>query len=172
MRGVCLPANCRYMSLFEVVKLAHPLGKLDHDGLLSVQAILGFIEYHRMRAIDNFIRDFAAAFRRQAVHHYMRRVGTGKKMCVNLVFLEHIGFGFSLILLAHRGPDIGINDIGIPDGLMRILGNCDFRFSGFERVLQDLLSGMVSLRVPIRKSKGRMVAASSQLLQTLLPSPR
>ncbi len=46
-----------------------------HDGLLHMEAILGFVPDHRLRSVDNFVGHFFVAVRRQAVQE--KGIGLG-----------------------------------------------------------------------------------------------
>src|SRR5215207_7569546 len=59
-----------------------PYGAIEapsEDALLSVQAVLGFIKHHRLRAINHIIGDLLAAMRRQTMHEQRARLRLGQQ---------------------------------------------------------------------------------------------
>ena len=94
-----------------------------HHGLLRVEAILGLVEHDRLRPIDDLVGDFLAAMRGQAVHHERVARGALEHRLVQLKFLEVAPPLRRFLLLAHRGPGVGVNDVGIFDGFGGIVGD-------------------------------------------------
>ena len=64
-------------ALFEalIVIDCHPVEAPGEDALLRVQAVLGLVEHHRLRAVDHLVGHLLAAVGGQAVHE--DRVGLG-----------------------------------------------------------------------------------------------
>src|SRR5690606_19377330 len=83
--------------------------------LLGVEAILGFVPDHRLRAVDNTGRHLVAAMGRQAMHEDSTRIRLGHQRIVDLeapqllVTVDRVG-------IAHRDPGIGNDTIGALHG--------------------------------------------------------
>ena len=89
-----------------------PLAKAPgQDALLRVQAVLGLVEHHRLRAVDHLVGDLLAAMRGQAVHEDRLRLGERHQLGIDLIGLEQI-VAMLAVLVAHRHPGVGDDAIG------------------------------------------------------------
>src|SRR5205809_838652 len=94
-----------------VTLLAHA-GEPAHDRLLHVEAILGLVEDHRLRAVEHGVRDLLAAMGGEAVHDERARAGERDDALVHLIGAESAAAGLRLGLLAHARPHVGVDDVG------------------------------------------------------------
>ena len=62
----------------------------DQYRLLSVQAVLGLIEYDRMGAVDHLVRHLVSAMGRKAVHEQGISLGAREKLSVDLITPEQV----------------------------------------------------------------------------------
>src|SRR5579862_1506440 len=88
-----------------------------------MQAILGLIEHHRLRTVDDIVGDLLTAMSRQAVHHERIARGALQNRLVDLKILEVALPLRRFLLLSHRGPGVGVNHVGVLDRLDRIAGD-------------------------------------------------
>ena len=98
--------------------LAH---EMPEDGLLRVQAVLGLIEDDGSFALEGLVADFLTTMCGQVVHEDGARGGGAEQVASDLETAECLASGQRLLLLAHRGPDIGVNDVSALDGRLRII---------------------------------------------------
>src|SRR5580704_12074333 len=94
----------------------------DHHRLLRMQPVLGLIEHDRARSVEHVIGDFLAAMCRQAMHDERALARILHQRVVDLESLEVAPALRSLFLAAHRGPGVGVNDVGVLDRGGRIVG--------------------------------------------------
>ena len=89
-----------------------PLEQPGDDRLLGVAAVLGLVPDHALRAVEHVGVDLLAAVGRQAVHD--DRVGRGERHQLggDRVVAERRQPGGGLLLLAHRDPRVGDDDVG------------------------------------------------------------
>src|SRR5882724_2498819 len=66
------------------------------DCFLHVHAIFRLIQNDRLRAIENFRRDFVAAMRREAMHENSAALGKRHELPVHLIWLEYLATNFFL----------------------------------------------------------------------------
>src|SRR2546425_8048083 len=82
------------------------------DRLLRMQTVLRLIKDDRPRRVHRLVRDFQTAMRGEAVHHDRVPLGVVEELRVDLVRPKQpLPFLF-LFFLAHRDPDVGVDDIG------------------------------------------------------------
>src|SRR2546425_10691041 len=108
-----------------VERPSYPGEEPGQDRLLRVQAVLGLIEHDRLGPVDHLVGDLEPSMGRQAVHHdrvLLRVVDEGR---VDLVEAEHLLAFLLLLLLAHRDPDIRVDDVGALHGPDRIVHDSD-----------------------------------------------
>src|SRR5438045_7997660 len=78
-----------------------------------MEAVFGLVEHDGVWAVDDAGRDFLAAMGGQAVHDDGVGLGGGQELVVNLVG-QQAGFALGgLGFLAHGGPDVGVEDVGV-----------------------------------------------------------
>ncbi len=94
----------------------------DHHRLLRMQPVLGLIEHHRLRSVEHLVGDFLAAMGRQAMHHERALARILQQRVVDLEPLEVAPALRRFLLVAHRGPGIGVNHVGVLHRLGRIVG--------------------------------------------------
>ena len=92
--------------------------------LLGVQPVLGFIENHRLRSIDDLVGNFLSAVRGQAMHEQRIGLGLGHQAGIDLVALENVVTVLA-VTVAHRHPGIGNHAVGIFDGSVGIVADHD-----------------------------------------------
>src|SRR5262249_12886843 len=100
-------------------------GEPRHDGLLSVQTVLRLVEHDGAWAVDHGVGDLLPAVGRQAVHHQPRGTGGREEALVHLIVLERAAACRGLALLAHAGPDVGVEDVGAPDRRLDVVRDRD-----------------------------------------------
>src|SRR4051812_34138991 len=72
-------------------RTSRPLAEAPgQDSLLGVQAVLGFVEHHRLRAVDHLVGDLLAAMRRKAVHEERLGLGARHQLRIDLIGFEQI----------------------------------------------------------------------------------
>src|ERR1700722_16156095 len=94
-----------------------------HHGLLSVETILALVQQRRLLPIDDVVGYFFAAMSGQTMHHDGITRGALEHRFVELEFLEIAAPLGGFLLLAHRGPGIGINHVGILDRRGRVVSH-------------------------------------------------
>src|SRR5256714_6358127 len=98
-RGVCFRVS---------VMSTHECGQ---QGLLNVQAILGFVEDARLFPFDHVVRHLFPAVRWETVEEDGLGVGEPHQVGVHGVALERVAPRLRLGLLPHRGPYVGIHHV-------------------------------------------------------------
>src|SRR5687768_16741778 len=83
------------------------------EGFLRVEAVLGLVEDHGLCAFDDVFRDFLTPVGGQVVHEDSVRLREGHEVGTHLVGLEGLDTGAVAGFLTHRGPDVGVNDVGV-----------------------------------------------------------
>ena len=78
-----------------------------------------------LRALDHAVGDFLAAVGGEAVQEDGVPVGGVHQRLVHDVALEGAGALLLLLLLAHRGPHVGVHHVRAARGLARIGGERD-----------------------------------------------
>ncbi len=85
-----------------------------------MEAVFGFLEDDGLGAVDDFVGDFDAAVGGEAVHDDGGGRGGGEEGGVDLIILEDgEAFGF-FGFLSHADPSVGVDDVGVFDGLFGI----------------------------------------------------
>lgn len=92
------------------------MGDGCEDGLLCVEAVFCLLEDGVGVALEDFFGDFFLAVGRKAVEDDVPFGCVGEELGVDLVVAEE-SFFFSLAFLSHGEPDVGVNDVGVCDGL-------------------------------------------------------
>src|SRR5260370_3851165 len=92
-------------TLFPYTTLFRSLG---HERHLSVEPVAGLVEHFGSRAVDDLVGDLFATMSRKAVQEDRALRGIHKRL-VDLVRREDLTPSRPLVLLAHRGPDVGID---------------------------------------------------------------
>ena len=82
-----------------------------------MQAVLGLVPHHRLRAVDHAGRHFLTPVRRQAVHEHGVGIGQGHHLLIDAEVRKGCGPGLVLGFVAHAGPHVGGDQIGTPAGL-------------------------------------------------------
>src|SRR5438093_269536 len=122
--------------------LAHQRRK---ERLLDVQPVLGLVPDARLRALDHLGRDFLAPMRGEAVQEDGRGIGELHQLGVHRVAAERVAARLRFALLPHRGPNVGVDDVGARH---RLLGH--FRHlnagAGLLRPIEDAPARLVSFR--------------------------
>ena len=99
----------------------------EQKRLLAVQPVLGLIEDHRHRRLEDVGRDFFVTVGRQAVHERGAIARMPHHRHGHLIAVECAlplrGFGF----LSHRRPDVGVDGVGTSDRLDGIAEQADLR---------------------------------------------
>src|ERR1700676_1713819 len=83
----CRPCERRDDDSIFTEPLRHGLKTPRQNTLLRVQAILGLVEHHRLRAVDHLVGDLVAAMRRQAMHEQCVRFRQRHQLGIDLVHL-------------------------------------------------------------------------------------
>jgi len=94
----------------------HPLEKR----FLSVHPIAGLLEDDALRAFHDAIGDLFAAMGGKAVHHFCVFGGRRQKLFVDLERLKLLRTASRFVFLAHTGPDVGVNHIGLGHSSLRV----------------------------------------------------
>ena len=89
-----------------------------------MEAVFGLLENRIGVEFEDFLADFFAAVGWQAVEHDVVLGGVGEQIGIHLEAGE-LEFFFLLILLAHREPDIGVDDMSAVDRDLRIIADRD-----------------------------------------------
>ena len=89
--------------------------ELDEERLLDVEPVLGLVEDQAPRPVHDLGRDLLAAMGRQAVHRQCVGPRGIEHGVVHLVAAEGVAALLRLGLLAHRGPGVGVDDVGAAD---------------------------------------------------------
>ena len=93
----------------------------NHHGLLGVEAVFRFFEDFVCVGFKDICRYFFASVGGQAVLHHAVGSGHGHEFFVDLIYTLKGGAAlFLLAFLAHRGPNIGENNIRICCGLFGV----------------------------------------------------
>src|SRR5439155_22230384 len=104
------------------------------QSLLRVQAIFGLVEDGGLRAVDDLLGDLLAVVRRQAVEDERLLTGCAQETGVDPVTGEIPGATLLLSLMAHRRPNVRVEDVRTGDGTAHVIGHLD-RAAGFGRAL-------------------------------------
>src|SRR6266850_755485 len=80
-----------------------------------MQPVLGLVPHDRLRAVDHLGGDFLAAMRRQAMHEQRVLLRRAHHLGVDLPGLEIAPALLVFRLEAHRGPDVGGDQVGAPN---------------------------------------------------------
>ena len=91
------------------------------NGLLGVEPVLGLVEHHRARPVDDLVRHLLAAMRRQAVEEQGTLGGTRHQRRVDAIGLEQPA-ARRRVVLPHRHPGIGEDRVGTPHRRLRVGG--------------------------------------------------
>src|SRR5580700_901530 len=86
-----------------------------------MEAVFSLIEYQRARTVEHLVGDFLTAMGRQTVHHDRPAARVAEQFAVDLEGLEVAPPLGRLLLVAHRGPGVGIYDVGPAHRLDRIV---------------------------------------------------
>src|SRR2546422_1967519 len=118
--GISKPANgtilapsdtctaCRGVCFRVSVMSTHECGQ---QGLLNVQAILGFVEDARLFPFDHVVGHFFPAVRGETVQEDGLGVGEPHQLRIHGVALERVAPRLRLGLLPHRGPYVGVDHV-------------------------------------------------------------
>lgn len=89
--------------------------------LLQVQPVLGLVPGSGLGAVQDLAGDFLSPVGRQAVQDDGIGPGVLQESAVHLVGGKDLFSRLSLSLLSHRGPDVGIDNVGLLHGPDRII---------------------------------------------------
>ena len=142
------------------------------EAALKMKAVFGFLEDHALGAVHDFVGDFDAAIGGQAVHDDGGLRRPGEEFGIDLVGPkdgEALGFfGF----LAHGDPGIGIDDIGVLDDGIGIVGRCKIQSRALAHDAVDEVGfQFIAGGEAIRKRTPNLAQAIMRERATLLPSP-
>src|SRR5579859_2160898 len=109
------PSPPRLMRWSVIVSCQQPF----EQRLLRVHAIAGLVENNAAWAVEDIAGNFLAAVGRQTMHEPGMRRRLGEQLGVHLEFGELLATQFALGLLTHARPNIGVDDVRLPDGVAR-----------------------------------------------------
>lgn len=95
-----------------------------------MKTVLGLIEDDGSSVVQHFVGYFFAPVSRQAVHDHDVRLRLLHQVAINLVGGKNFYSLCMLLLLAHAGPYIGVDNIGIFYRADGIVDNIDDRAAG------------------------------------------
>ena len=96
------------------------------QGLLHVHSVLGLIKYAALVAFNHGGADLLAAVGRQAVQHDRPAIGFRQQLAIKAPAPKRpLPFNL-LLLLPHRGPNIGVEGVGAAHGSDGLMDNGDF----------------------------------------------
>lgn len=98
---------------------------MEQHGALRVHPVLGLLEDHRPRALDDGVGRLDAPLGGKAVLEERLRARLLHHLLVDLEALEPLPARRGLVLLAHRRPDVRVHDVGALDGLHGLVGDRD-----------------------------------------------
>ena len=87
-----------------------------------MQTVLRLIKDDRLRAVQHIRADFLTPVGGQAVHDQRIGLGVGHEGGVHLELREDLPSRGGFFFLAHGGPDICVDSIGLADGFGRVMG--------------------------------------------------
>src|SRR2546423_2987930 len=116
----------------------------SHDRLLNVEAILGFVPDAALWSLDDVGGHFLAAVRRQAVEKDRLLRRALHELRVDGEAGEGAGALLLLLLLSHRRPDVGVDDVGAVGRLQRVAHDTHLR--RLLRALEQVVGRLVALR--------------------------
>src|SRR3990172_10607246 len=96
-----------------------------HQGLLSVQAVLGLVPHCRAGALEHLGGDLLAAVRWEAVEHDGPLGGERDDLPVDAVAGKIRQAALALVLLAHARPDVRVEDVCAGGSRAGISGELD-----------------------------------------------
>src|SRR4029079_18546191 len=102
----------------------------DHEreqGLLRVQAVLGFVPDRRPRPVEDVFGDLLAVVGGEAVEDARMLVREADESLVDAEPGQVAQPPLALVLLAHARPDVGVEDVGAGGTLPRGAGQIDPR---------------------------------------------
>src|SRR5436190_1479653 len=105
--------------------------------LLGVHAVGRLLEDDAAVAVEHLGLDLLAAHRRQAVHDAGVRRRQRQQRLIDLEAGEAAAALLALGLLAHARPDVGVNDVGLLDGVARLAVDDQVAAGGELAVLLD-----------------------------------
>src|SRR6516164_421414 len=121
--GISISVIVTYMALGRTKCEPDPSAPIsqtpDQYRLLSVQAVLGLIEYDRMGAVDHLVRHLVSAMGGKTVHEQGIRLGAHEKLRVDLITPEQV-VPARTVPVTHRDPGVGNDAVGILDGFFRV----------------------------------------------------
>src|SRR6266516_2310536 len=120
----------------------------DHErqqGLLGMKTVLGLVPDGRPRPVQDALGDLLAVMRGQAMEHDHFVVCPRNELGVDAVAGEVAEPALALLLLAHRRPDVGVEDVGACRSGVWIVDELD-RAAGLARDPHRLLVGPVAGR--------------------------
>ena len=85
-----------------------------------MQSVLGLVPDRAGRAVDDLVGDLEAAVGWQAVQHDRAGRGPAEQGVVDLERAERADPVEAVVLLAHRRPGVGDQDVGAVDGGVRV----------------------------------------------------
>src|SRR6476646_5803898 len=115
----------------------------SHQGLLRVKAVLGLVPDRRLRPIENVFRDLLAVVGGKAVEDDCIRACSSDEFSIDAEAGQILQPLVPLILLAHRGPHVRVEDVRALDCTGWIVDELDGA-SGSARDLYRLVVRPVS----------------------------
>ena len=88
-----------------------------------MEAVLGLVEHRRLRPLEDLLLDLLPAMGGQAVEDDGVRGGERHALAVDDVVLEGLPPDVDLVLLAHAGPDVGVDRVGSGHRLVWVAGD-------------------------------------------------
>src|SRR5881296_3824877 len=153
---------------------SYPGEEPGQDRLLRMQTVLGLIEYDRLGPVDHLLGDLESSMGRKAVHHDRVLLRVVEEGGVDLVQAEHLLALLLLFLLAHRNPDVRVDDVGALHGSDRIVddsnrGSALFRDGACGA--EELGVGLVAARASRRHGHADDRRPEEQRIADVVPVP-
>ncbi len=108
-----------------------------------MQPIFRLIEGNTLRALQNLVRDFLAAMRRQTVHHQGITLRHLDDLAIDLIVPENAPAALRLFFLAHARPNIRVNSVCSTDSFRYRLRNT-YICAGGECLGKDIAIGLIA----------------------------
>jgi hypothetical protein len=90
-----------------------------------MQPVFGLVPHRAAQTVDHLVGDLMAAVRRKAVQHNRVRIGQCQELGIDLKWPERLQAVSAVVLLTHRCPGVGGQDVGAFGGGPRVGGYRD-----------------------------------------------